>query len=421
MPKPRAHLTATKGEEIGRRYVIRAGQRFILGRGSDCNILLKDNLVSRHHAALELTHKGLSITDLGSRNGSKLDEKPMPAEQAEMACSGDILEAGNHALKIELFDIDEDTVRKINRTRKLPRNFLPTKEFELLGQIGRGATGIVYGAKQIGLQRNVAIKVPRTDVPDYEESRLRFIREGRLCCKIQSPHIVTVHDLRMYGDRVFIVMELVNGGSVHDRLAGPSLMSVSEIARIGCHVAQALHAMHRLEIIHRDIKPSNILLSPKGAKLTDFGIAKQLGEEGENLRRLTGSDEGLGTLGYVSPEAIMTKELSPLTDIYSLGATLYHMLTGVMPFASKTAPVSKVMHRIINEEIFPISTFRPKCPAKLAALVENMMAKNPEDRPQDAALVSVVLERFIELPDQHEPDSQTDQYITSMDSSPTEV
>lgn len=425
MTRPKAHLTTTRGSEVGRRYVIRAGQRFIIGRSSDCSIPLKDQLVSRHHAALELSHRGLYVTDLSSRNGTKLDEKILEPNSAEIACPADILEIGKHAFKVELFDIDETAHARASRTRKIPRNFLPLNEFEILGEIGHGATGIVYGAKQVALQRNVAIKVPRVEIADYdyEDCRQRFIREGRLCSKIDSPFVVKIHDLRLQSNRIFIVMELINGGSAFDRISAGHKMPIDEVARLGSHIAQALHAMHRLEIIHRDIKPSNILLSPKGvAKLADFGIAKQLGEKGDKVTRLTGTDEGMGTLGYVPPEVACFSKLGTYSDVYSLGATLYHLVTGVMPFASKGASIVEILHRITYENALPISNFRPECPLGLITLIKSMMAKEAENRP-DAVSASVLLDKIAKktAPDKPKHLERTDDlipentFISSMD------
>lgn len=419
MTRPKAHLTITRGDEVGRRYVIRAGQRFIIGRAADCSISLNDQLISRHHTALELSHKGLLITDLSSRNGTKLDEKKLKVNSPELAYPSDILEIGKHSIKIELFGIDETAPARASRThRDLRRAFLPANEFEILGEIGQGATGIVYGAKQIMLQRNVAIKIPRVDVDDYEDCRQRFIREGRLCSKIKSPFVVTIYDLRLQGDKIFIVMELINGGSAFDRISVDHKMPIAEVAQLGSDIAQALHAMHRLEIIHRDIKPSNILLTPKGAaKLADFGIAKQLGEKADEIRRLTGTDEGIGTLGYIPPEVACFSELGTYSDVYSLGATLYHLVTGMMPFVATGTSVADVLNQIAYEDALPISSLRPDCPPQFIRLIESMMAKEPKDRP-NAIAASVFLDKIVRKTTLDEPKHQegTDAFDSSEDS-----
>ena len=400
MPRPLAHLTLTKGDDTGRQFVMRAGQRFIVGRTSDCSIRFEDQMVSRHHAVLELTDRGLTVLDLGSRNGTKVDGKLLAPEHKVPLCSGDILQIGDHYLKINLQDIGKNQQHKINQTRRIPRNYLPSDEFKLLGEIGRGATGVVYGARHLALKRNVAIKMPREDISEqnYEDCLQRFVREGQLCCRIESPYVIDVYDLRIHNDRVFIVMELVNGFSALDRLrsAPNNHIPIVDILRIGTHIAQALHSMHRLKIIHRDIKPSNILLSPKGvAKLADFGIAKQLGEEGDELPRLTGSDEGMGTLGYVPPEIARFSEVGTYSDVYSLGATLYHLIAGTMPFATRGASMPTILGRISYEKPVPLSALRPDCPSKVIHIVEQMMGKQPQSRPH-ALDVSIRLDKMIE-------------------------
>jgi len=420
MTRPKAHLTVTQGDEVGRSYVIRAGQKFLIGRSKDCSISLNDQSVSRHHAAVELTNKGLSVIDFASRNGTKLDEKPLEPNAQEEACYGDILEIGKTSFKIEIFGISELSQSQIQRTRKIPRNFLPTNEFEILGELGRGATGLVYAAKQRALDRNVAIKVPRLDIDDYEDCRQRFIREGRLCSKLDSPYVVRIYDLRMQSNRIFIVMELINGYSALDRMGSKHLIPIHEVAKIGSHVAQALHAMHRMEIIHRDIKPSNILIGPKKiAKLADFGIAKQLGEAGDKLDRLTGSDEGMGTLGYVPPEVADFAELGTYSDVYSLGATLYHLVTGTMPFVTQGASIAEVLGRITYDKPTPVRALRPNCPPDFARLIESMMKKKPNLRP-DSITASVVLDRVIKKTSSEpkhleQTDSLVPSFISAMD------
>jgi serine/threonine protein kinase len=404
MIKPRAQLTVESGDEAGRTYIIRAGQKFIIGRAFDSVIRLSDTLISRQHTSLELTSEGLEISDLGSRNGTYLDGKRLVPNSATLACPDDKLVVGSHVFTIEITGLDKITESSIKRTRRLPINVIPFDEFELLGEVGRGATGIVYGARQRNLLRNVAIKVPRTDVEDYKGCRLRFIREGQFCCMIDSPHVISVYDMRLQGDRVFIVMELVNGGSVRDRIA-TSVMPISEVAKIGEDVATGLMAIHREEIIHRDLKPANILLTPQGiAKLADFGIAKSLKSDDANEVPLTGSDEGLGTLGFVSPEGASCESLGIHSDIYSLGATLYCMITNHTPFVIPGDGLLDTIQRILFLDPPPIELYRQDCPKELSDLVMTMMAKNPADRPSDAAIVATKLERIkVKYPDKVVP------------------
>lgn len=401
MNQPRAFLTVAKGNEVGRQYVLRPGQKFTVGRAFDCAISLNDKSISRHHAIIEFSNKGLAVTDLNSSNGTKLDGQKIAGSETAIACTKDIIEVGAHVFTVELVGLAENITDAYERTRRLPRNILPAEEFDILGEIGRGATGIVYGAYQKSLRRNVAVKVPRVDVEDYEECRKRFILEGQLCSQVHSPYVVTIFDMRPAGRRVYIVMELVNGGSAKDRLSN-SKIPIAEIAQIGEHISLGLHAIHRINIIHRDLKPSNILLSPEGiAKLADFGIAKKTGLSKSDSACLTNSDEALGTLGYVSPEGVTGENLGKHSDIYSLGATLYHLITGQVPFVTKTAAIPEILERILLEDAPPPHLLRPDCPRALSNLIVRMMKKDPLDRPRDAVEVAVELQKIKETADRN--------------------
>jgi serine/threonine protein kinase len=396
MTQPRAILTVEKGNEVGRQYILRPGQKFIIGRSYDLAISLNDQSISRQHASVELSNRGLKVYDLGSRNGTILDGTKLTPNEFQYACISDSLVIGDHTFDVKLAGLGEKAKHAAERTRRIPRNLVPADEFDILGEIGRGATGIVYGAYQKSLKRNVAVKVPRTDVEDQEENRLRFIHEGQLCSQIHSPYVVTIFDMRPVGKRVYIIMELINGGSAKDRLNN-SVIPIAEVAKIGEDVALGIHAIHRMNIIHRDLKPSNILLGPEGiAKLADFGIAKKTNDTKGDWANLTPSDEGLGTLGYVSPEGVSCENIGKHSDIYSFGATLYHLVTGQIPFVSESMGMAMTLERILLEDPMPPHLLRPDCPRELSNLIVQMMAKDPEDRPSSAIGIAVKLQKIKE-------------------------
>jgi serine/threonine protein kinase len=389
-----AELTIEAGREIGRVFVVRIGQQFVLGRGGDVAIPLDDERISRRHALVDMRKDGLYVADLGSRNGTFLASRPVKANTPTLTAPGDLLELGGHRLRIELAGLDEKTRRERARTQRLDEPLLPKEEFDILGEIGRGATGRVYAARQKLLDRVVAVKVLRTDVDDDAEGRERFLREGRVTVKVQSPFVVEVYDVRVMHGKVYLVMELINGPSAKDRLASGTL-PIAEVLKIGEETARALEAAHAKGVIHRDIKPANILLAPNGpSKLSDFGIAKEL----DSLESLTSTGEGLGTLAYVSPEqAQEAKKVGPRTDIYSLGATLYHLIAGRPPFTPANA---KVLLEILDKPPPLLMQYRSDCPPELAALVHRMLAKVPEDRPPSAAYCA---ERLAEMRKKHTP------------------
>lgn len=381
-----AELTVEAGREQGRVYVLRLGQTFVVGRSREVAVRLDDEQISRRHASLELRPDGLYVVDLASRNGTFLTGERLPAGEARRAAEGDRVELGEHALRVAFHGIDDSTRRTLAKTRRLDEPLLDGEEFELMGEIGRGATGRVYAARQKRLDRVVAVKVLRSEVEP--EDRERFLREGRICCRVDSPYVVEVHDIRMAHGRAFLVMELVQGPSAKDRLAGGPL-PVPEALKVGEDVGRALDAARKAGIVHRDVKPGNILLSPDGmAKLSDFGIAKEL----DSLESLTSTGEGLGTLAYVAPEQAMeAKKVDHRSDIYSLGATLYHLLAGRPPFHPGSP---KVLLDILDKPPPPLATYRGDCPPELAELVHAMLEKDVERRPQRAGEVA---DRLAEL------------------------
>jgi serine/threonine protein kinase len=383
-----AELTLETGHGAGRRFVIRMGQRFVLGRGRDVSIRVDDEKVSRRHVALEVTPEGLYVTDLGSRNGTLLDNQLLKGNERTLTNLDAELQLGAHRFGISLRGVDETTRRERAQTRRLDEPLLPREEFEILGEIGRGATGRVYAAHQKLLKRNVAIKVLRSECDD--ETRERFVREGTYMVKIDSPYVVKVYDVRLVGDRIYLVMELVNGLSVKDRLySGP--LPIPEALKIGEDVARGLMAAHELGIVHRDIKPANVMLTAEGSgKLGDFGIAKEL----ESMESLTSTGEGLGTLAYVSPEqAQEARSVGAQTDVYSLGATLFHMIGGRPPFIPKSA---KVLLAILDQAPPSLQGLCPEAPPGVLYLIHQMLEKRPEDRPQGARRIAEELKKLRE-------------------------
>jgi serine/threonine protein kinase len=402
-----ADLTITTGRMSGRRFVLRVAQRFLLGRGQDVSIYVDDEKVSRRHALLELTPRGqVLLTDLGSRNGTFLNGRPVPPQRPLQVNSGETVELGTHSIRVDVSGLDPKARKERARTQRLDEPLLPREEFEVLGEIGRGANGIVYAVHQKLLDRRVAIKVLREDMgPQDEETRERFLREGRVCTRIHSPFVAEVYDVRITRGRVYLVMELVNGPSARDRLSGGPF-PVPEALKIAEDVAHGLAAAHQAGVIHRDVKPGNILLSEQGtAKVTDFGIAKDL--DGQTL---TAAGEGLGTLAYVSPEqATEAKDVDPRTDVYSLGATLYHMLAGEPPFLPSSA---KVLMQILDEPAPPLESHRPDCPRDVVELVHRLLEKHPADRPPTVELAA---RQLAALRRKHFPDFVTIDQIKPVD------
>jgi serine/threonine-protein kinase len=384
-------LVVESGPQAGERFVIRLAQRFLIGRGQGVSIQLENDLISRRHAELDLRPDGwLYIRDLGSRNGTFYrGERLRPHTEVRLS-PGDRLELGGDCVvRVEIFGLGGDPSRT-----SIPEELelLPPEEFEILGEIGEGATGKVYAAKQKLLDRTVAVKVFYDGSDLGVGERERFMREGRTAIRIRSPYVVEIFDVRLYRGRVCLIMELVNGPSLFDRLEGGSPILIPEALALCEDVARALDEAHAVGVIHRDVKPGNVLLTPEGtAKLGDFGLAKDT----QSQQHLTDSNLGMGSLPYVSPEqAAGANRVDERSDIYSLGATLFHLIGGRPPFVGSKA---KILLSIVEENPPALDTLHGACPEDVVRFVHAALEKDPEARPPNAKSVVRQLRELREL------------------------
>jgi serine/threonine-protein kinase len=260
----------------------------------------------------------------------------------------------------------------------------PEGRYRLVRRIGVGGMGEVWQADDTVLGRRVALKVLVQELADDPRATRRFVREARATAKLTHPNVTRVYDFGRDGGVPYLVMELLEGDTLAERLAGGPLPP-REAARIGAAVADALDAAHSRGIIHRDIKPSNVLLTPAGeVKVMDFGIAAAADE----THSTTGS--GLyGTAAYISPERAAGQAATPAADVYSLGAVLYELLTGRPPFLGDS-PVL-VVRAHLHEPPRPVREHAPWVPARLADSCEAALAKDPAQRPSSAAALAIRL------------------------------
>jgi len=272
---------------------------------------------------------------------------------------------------------------------------LPIKEgrrlgpYEIVSRLGAGGMGEVWKGRDTRLERSVAIKVLPAEFAQNAELKARLEREAKTVSQLNHPHICTLHDFGVDGDTSYLVMELVEGETLADRLArGP--LPLAEVLRYGAQIADALDRAHRAHIVHRDLKPGNVMITRTGVKLLDFGLAKAaplLHTQHDkttviNQRPLTAEGSVVGTLQYMSPEQLGGDGVDHRTDIFALGAVLYEMATGRRAFTGSNN--TSLIAAILSGDPPPMSELQPLAPASFEHIVAKCLAKDPESRWQSA-------------------------------------
>jgi tetratricopeptide (TPR) repeat protein len=279
---------------------------------------------------------------------------------------------------------------RLDRRRKLPVPEVPG--YEILGELGRGGMGVVYKARQKGLDRLVALKMVLTGGHASATELLRFRTEARAVAQLQHPNIVQIHEVGDLDGRPYFSLEYLDGGSLADRITVTPLPPV-EAATLVRALADAMHCAHRAGIIHRDLKPGNVLLARDGTpKITDFGLAKRLEPDSGQTR--TGAV--LGTPSYMAPEQAegKTHEIGPPADIYALGAVLYDLITGRPPF--RGASVLDTLEQVRTVEPTPPSRHQAMLPLDLDIICLTCLQKEPRKRYATAGALAEDLRRFLE-------------------------
>ncbi|MDQ3601992.1 MAG: protein kinase, partial [Actinomycetota bacterium] len=273
----------------------------------------------------------------------------------------------------------------------------------------------VYRGIDVRLDRPVAIKVMAPGFAGDPAFLQRFEREARAAARLHHPGVVGVFDQGIdrspTGDRVFLVMELVPGGTLRDLLAEHGALPVPLALSVAEPVLSALAAAHRAGLVHRDVKPENVLIGPGGVvKVADFGLVRAIAEAGT-----TTGDVILGTVAYLSPEQVATGTADPRSDVYSAGVLLYELLTGRPPYTGDTA--LSVAYRHVNDDVPPPSAVLPDLPPRLDELVLRATRRDPAVRPEDASAFLLALRRVrgeLDIPRVSVPVPATSPAATSM-------
>jgi eukaryotic-like serine/threonine-protein kinase len=274
--------------------------------------------------------------------------------------------------------------------------------YEMLAPLGAGGMGEVWRARDTRLDRSVAIKILPQAFSSDSKSRLRFEREAKAISQLNHPNICSLYDVGHDSGTDYLVMELMEGESLADRIARGGALPLAEVIRFGAQIADALHAAHRQGIVHRDLKPGNIMLTRTGAKLLDFGLARTAesaaSQDGPTAaftaqRPLTEEGTIVGTIQYMSPEQLTGNPADHRSDIFALGVVLYEMVTGRRAFPGSTR--TSVVSAIIAAQPAPLSSVQPLAPRSLERAIAACIAKDPDDRLQSAHDVGVQL-RWLE-------------------------
>jgi serine/threonine-protein kinase len=286
------------------------------------------------------------------------------------------------------------TQTQLDRLRNPTEEPSPVKQipgYQILSKLGAGAMATVYKARQISLDRTVAVKVLPKRMSDNREFVERFYKEGKAAAKLNHPNIVGAVDVGEANGYHYFVMEYVEGVTVFDRLDRGEAYPEKEALHLIMQVCRALVHAHEAGFIHRDVKPKNIMITPQGiAKLADMGLARETNDQAAAMAE---AGKAYGTPYYISPEQIRGElNIDARADIYSLGATLYHMVTGRVPFDAPTP--SAVMHKHLKEELIPPDHIVPSLSAGLGEIVETAMAKRRKNRYASAADMLADLERI---------------------------
>jgi serine/threonine-protein kinase len=392
-PKSKSAQDADTGESVLKLEDSNAGSTGPMdgGASADDSGSRKKDKDARLTAAQNLGDSAVGESSTGGFDtmlGSLVVENGLVTPDEIEMCNSRMRESANsedpRTLADLLLENDYLTTRQLQRIRnefEAKKSTQRIPGYRIQSKLGQGAMATVFLANQLSLDRNVAIKVLPKKFSANAKFIERFYKEGKAAAQLNHPNIVAAYDVGQAGEHHYFVMEYVDGPTVYDRVVKEKRISESEAIKLTIGVAKALQHAHARGFIHRDIKPKNIMMTKQGVvKLADLGLARAMSDK-EAAKAEAG--RAYGTPYYISPEQIRGEvKIGPQADIYGLGATFYHMVTGRVPFEGKNP--SAVMHQHLKAELMPPDHINSKLSGGTAQVIEMMMAKNAAERYQNA-------------------------------------
>jgi hypothetical protein len=406
-------LTVTQGPARGKTWTFTEHDTFLFGRMPDCHATFpEDTQVSRHHFILETCPPKASLRDLGSLNGTHVNGKSCGGRKAgETPDQGakrqyptielhdqDVIRVGQNEISVsitkavgadavaaglapgELSELQPDQLFDLIFGDKAKGGLLEIPGYKIEKEIGRGGFGAVYRAKREKDGYPVAIKVMLSQTEASEDAVLRFKREMEVNAKLSHPRIVRFLASGSHQGAFYFVMELCDGGSLMDlyrKNGGP--LSPQQLLPYCKQALEGLGHAHREGFVHRDIKPGNILIHQGCALVSDFGMSKSFQLAGLSGLSMTGKTAG--TPVFMPPEQIINfKYVKPLSDVFSMGATMYFLLTGTFPF--DFTPKRDPIDVILNDDVVPIAKRNAKIPKALCAVIDKIGNRGQGNRGQ---------------------------------------
>ena len=381
-------LQVTTGPDQGRSFPLSEGETLVIGRGKGTATQLRDPHVSRVHCEVKVEGGKCVLTDAGGARGTLVNGQRITRHELR---AGDVIRIGETDLcLVEEARAEEDTMVPPASPKRPPQKAEPLRElvgtklsqYEVQDVVAKGSSGTVFRAHDTQNNLVVALKVLWPEFSQDDEETARFVRAMKTMLPIRHPNLIALYNAGRTGSYCWMAMEYVEGESLTEvikRIGTIGMLDWRNALRVAVHIGRALEAAHQHQVLHRNVTPANIMIraADKVAKLGDLMLAKAL--EGTLARKITRPGQLLGDVEYISPERTRgTGEVDIRSDIYSLGATVYALLTGRPPFEGDS--LADTVELIREAEPIRPKKFQLSIPDQFEGIVLRMLAKRPADR-----------------------------------------